>query len=182
MSKTPIVIIDLETTGLDILTVDPVELAMLHVEVRGDDIVEVAHFDALVPCPPIYQYRCIVEQRAIEWIDDVVRPTNRTGGVLSCGNNIGRFDLPIVRRTMPRLAERFFYRVLDISAIKVARSALGWGDEPPKIKTHRALEDCRASLAELRYYHAEQRRLARRGDTRGDLVAPDVADVREMGP
>lgn len=207
---TPIVIVDLETTGLDVFTADPIELAMLHVEVRGDEIVELAHFEALVPCPPIDVWepgalamhrasglaelvdrygdvdfsgrvpgdlltvemravmadrrmrqacmvmdRCIVEQRALEWIDGVVRPSNRSGGVLSCGNNVGCFDLPIIRRTMPRLAERFYYRVLDVSSIKVARTALGWGDEPPKVKSHRALADCRASLVELRHYHAE---------------------------
>jgi len=189
----PIVVLDLETTGLDILTVDPIEIGMLCITVDDDQIAEGPTFEALIPCPPIATWetgaakmhsdsgladlaetrstspvaamemrddRRAVEQQALAWLDRVAGP----GEVLACGNNVGRFDLVILRRTMPQLAARFFYRALDVSALKVAGVSLGWWREPPKVKTHRALEDCRASVAELRYYHQRARRRTSAGD------------------
>lgn len=97
-----------------------------------------------------------------EWVERVAAradPQAKEPQATACGANVGRFDLTILLRTMPALARRFHYRTLDVSAIKVAASMFGWASEPERPKTHRALEDCRATLADLNYY----RRALQRG-------------------
>ena len=70
------------------------------------------------------------------------------------GNSIHQ-DRRFIRRYMPALEKRLHYRMVDVSTIKelgrrwfpqlVAR-------QPPKKETHRALDDIRESIDELRYY------------------------------
>lgn len=208
--KRPIVILDIETTGLDPLAAVPLEVAMVHVELDGDRLVERAHWQVYLRAPPLESWEpgaltmhrqsgllsklhvlslaeqvgrpgSSLHQSEIEpanqlvrarlqlswaerarwccaWLDDVVHAGGGPREVIACGANVGRFDLTILRRTMPALAGRFFYRALDVSAIKVAASQLGWADEPERPKTHRALDDCRATLADLNHYHALLRR------------------------
>ena len=71
-----------------------------------------------------------------------------------CGNSIHQ-DRRFIRRYMPAFDARLHYRMVDVSTIK----ELGrrWfpaevAAMPPKQDTHRALEDIRESIAELRYY------------------------------
>ena len=209
--KLPIVILDTETTGLDVLRAVPIEVGLVLVELEGAALVERASFRTLLPAPPAATWelgaldmhrrsgllleldvltpervlglprgaavhplemeaaqhlvearlaaaRVDAARRACAWIDSAARPASARGEVVACGANVGRFDLTILRRTMPELAARFFYRTLDVSAIKVAASMLGWADEPERPKTHRALDDCRATLADLNHYHALLRR------------------------
>lgn len=68
-----------------------------------------------------------------------------------CGNSIGQ-DRRFLRRYMPRLDAHFHYRVIDISTLKeLARRWYGV-KPPPKKEAHRALDDIKESLAELRFY------------------------------
>ena len=70
------------------------------------------------------------------------------------GNSIHQ-DRRFIHRYMPRLDARLHYRMIDVSTIK----ELGrrWHPEvyekrPAKNDTHRALDDIRESIAELRFY------------------------------
>jgi len=67
-----------------------------------------------------------------------------------CGNSIAQ-DRKFIDRYLPRFAERLHYRMLDVSSFKIVfRDMLG--REFEKRNCHRALEDVRESIAELRHY------------------------------
>lgn len=72
------------------------------------------------------------------------------------GNSIHQ-DRRFIRRYMPRLDARLHYRMVDVSTIK--ELARRWFPQallkqPPKKDTHRALDDIRESVDELRFYRA----------------------------
>ena len=69
-----------------------------------------------------------------------------------CGNSICQ-DRRFLARHMPKLEDFFHYRNLDVSTLK--ELARRWSPAVPKFEkagAHRALDDIRASLDELRYY------------------------------
>lgn len=71
-----------------------------------------------------------------------------------CGNSICQ-DRRFLARHMPVLEDFFHYRNLDVSTVK--ELARRWYPTVPKFEkagAHRALDDIRASLDELRYYRA----------------------------
>ena len=70
------------------------------------------------------------------------------------GNSIHQ-DRRFIRRYMPRLDARLHYRMVDVSTVK--ELARRWFPEitakqPAKKETHRALDDIRESIDELRFY------------------------------
>jgi oligoribonuclease len=70
------------------------------------------------------------------------------------GNSIHQ-DRRFIRRYMPKLDARLHYRMVDVSTIK--ELARRWfpqvvSKQPQKRETHRALDDIRESIDELRYY------------------------------
>ena len=70
------------------------------------------------------------------------------------GNSIHQ-DRRFVRRYMPALDRRLHYRMVDVSTIK--ELARRWypavtAKQPVKKETHRALDDIRESIDELRFY------------------------------
>ncbi|CAN5276997.1 oligoribonuclease [soil metagenome] len=72
------------------------------------------------------------------------------------GNSIHQ-DRRFVRKYMPILDERLHYRMVDVSTIK--ELARRWfpaitAKQAKKQETHRALDDIRESIDELRYYRA----------------------------
>ena len=70
-----------------------------------------------------------------------------------CGNSVWQ-DRRFLARHMPVLNEYLHYRIVDVSTVKELarrwRPALADGFQ--KRNTHRALDDIRESIAELRYY------------------------------
>lgn len=73
------------------------------------------------------------------------------------GNSIWQ-DRRFLERAMPRLLEHLHYRLVDVSTVKelarLWRPAL-IESAPKKEERHRALEDIRESIAELKHYKAE---------------------------
>lgn len=72
------------------------------------------------------------------------------------GNSIHQ-DRRFIRKYMPKLDARLHYRMVDVSTIK--ELARRWFPaivvkQPPKKDTHRALDDIRESIEELRFYRA----------------------------
>jgi oligoribonuclease len=70
------------------------------------------------------------------------------------GNSIHQ-DRRFIRRYMPALDARLHYRMVDVSTVK--ELARRWypavtAKQPSKNETHRALDDIRESIEELRYY------------------------------
>lgn len=89
------------------------------------------------------------EARTVEFLQ---RHTEE-GKAPLCGNTIGQ-DRRFLYKYMPQLSEWLHYRSVDVSSIKelVAR----WYPEemhaPVKRSNHRALDDIRGSIEELRWY------------------------------
>ncbi len=73
-----------------------------------------------------------------------------------CGNSIGT-DRRFLAAYLPAVEQLLHYRSIDVSSVK--ELCRRWYPEvvaaaPAKVGTHRALDDIRESVAELRYYRA----------------------------
>ena len=73
------------------------------------------------------------------------------------GNSIHQ-DRRFIRRYMPQLEKRLHYRMVDVSTVK--ELARRWypqvtAKQPQKKDTHRALDDIRESIDELRFYRGQ---------------------------
>jgi oligoribonuclease len=71
-----------------------------------------------------------------------------------CGNSIG-VDRRFLSRQLPEIEEYLHYRSIDVSTVK--ELCKRWyptlyGHAPKKVGSHRALDDIRESVTELRYY------------------------------
>jgi oligoribonuclease len=89
------------------------------------------------------------EQKAVEL---VLQHCAYKKGVLA-GNSIWQ-DRRFLLRHMPHFEQVLHYRQIDVSTIKVlSRQWYGAkGEAPGKASSHTALEDIRASIAELKWY------------------------------
>ncbi|MGE9295852.1 MAG: oligoribonuclease [Puniceicoccales bacterium] len=67
-----------------------------------------------------------------------------------CGNSIAQ-DRKFVDRYLPRFAAKLHYRMLDVSSFKVIFQER-YDRKFPKQGTHRALDDIRESIGELKFY------------------------------
>ena len=71
-----------------------------------------------------------------------------------CGNSVWQ-DRAFLRTQMPRIVDFLYYRIIDVTSVK--EIVMRWYLDDPQAKfekkdTHRALEDIRESIAELRHY------------------------------
>ncbi len=89
------------------------------------------------------------EAETLAFIQEFI-PRNRSP---LCGNSIYQ-DRRFLRRYMPELEQWFHYRHLDVSTLKelARRWAPNVYDGLNKKNTHKALDDIRESISELRYY------------------------------
>ncbi len=164
--------VDLEMTGLDPETCVIVEIATivttpdLEVVAEGPNLVIQASEEALAGMDDfvrnMHQRSGLLERiRASEVdLEEAERQTlafvkahvaERSAPM--CGNSIWK-DRQFVERYMKRLDAYLHYRNIDVSTIKelARRWYPGRYDPPPKAETHRALDDIRESIAELRWY------------------------------
>ena len=90
------------------------------------------------------------EEQALAFLSEFVAP--RTAPL--AGNSV-HVDRTFLARRLPRLHDFFHYRNVDVSTIKelVQRWYPGLRT-PKKAERHRALDDLRESIAELRFYRA----------------------------
>ena len=96
---------------------------------------------------------CVNETQAEALMIEFLKKYVPEGKSPMCGNSVWQ-DKRFLLRYMPKLANYFHYRMIDVSTLK--ELALRWS---PKIyggfqkeSHHLALEDIRDSIAELRYY------------------------------
>jgi oligoribonuclease len=164
--------IDLEMTGLDTTTDEIIEIATIVTDRNLNEIAE-------GPVLAIHQPRSVVddmdawntkqhresglvdrvlasglrmadaEQRTLNFVKQHVEQ----GASPMCGNSVCQ-DRRFLARQMPLLEAFFHYRNLDVSSLKILAQlwapaiARGFTKE----STHRALQDIRDSIAELRHY------------------------------
>ena len=96
------------------------------------------------------------EARTLEFLERYLPPQTSP----MCGNSVC-LDRRFLHRYMPRLESFFHYRNLDVSTLK--ELCLRWAPEKArklvKRAEHRAMQDIRGSIAELRFYRDELLRL-----------------------
>ena len=88
-----------------------------------------------------------VENELLVFIDEHFAPDEK---IILAGNSIHQ-DRKFIDNEWPRLAERLHYRMLDVSAFKVLFDGK-YGKKFAKPEAHRAMEDIRGSIQELKYY------------------------------
>ena len=172
MSADHLIWIDLEMTGLDPDSDLIIEIATIVTDRNLDEIAE-------GPCLAIHQdesrlremdewnvnqhtrsglwQRVIdsdistacAERETLEFLSDLVP----AGSSPMCGNSICQ-DRRFLHRLMPELESYFHYRHIDVSTLKelARRWAPSVADGLVKNSAHRALDDIRDSINELRHY------------------------------
>jgi oligoribonuclease len=165
---------DLEMTGLDAATDVIVEIATLLTDddleliAEGPDLVVSASAESLASMVPVVRTMheksgllASVEASTIS-LAEAVEATlaflrhhiQEPGTVPLCGNSIGT-DRRFLAAWMPEIESFFNYRSVDVTTVK--ELARRWYPEalagaPAKAGGHRALDDIRESVEELRYY------------------------------
>ena len=175
ISNDPIVWIDCEMTGLDLVNDALIEVAVLvtdsELNVLGDgvDVVIKPPADALAHMGDFVRQMHTTsglleeldggitmgeaEQQVLEYIRTWV-PEPRKAQL--AGNSVGT-DRNFLVRDMPLVVDHLHYRVIDVSTIKeLARRwyTRAYFQSPAKTGGHRALGDIEDSITELRYYRA----------------------------
>ena len=166
--------IDLEMTGLDIERHVIVEIACLvtdsELELVDDGIDIVVHQDATAMSamddfvrkmhtksgllPQIEASTVDLATAGARVLEYVKGHVPKAGQSPLCGNSIG-VDRRFLDRGLPELDQYLHYRSIDVSSLK--ELCRRWYPEvyrgrPGKKESHRALDDIRESVAELRYY------------------------------
>jgi oligoribonuclease len=166
--------IDLEMTGLDPSTEVIVEIAVL---VTDDELEIVAEGPDLVVSQPAAKLAGMADvvkrmhassgltvavEASTTSLDDAGQQVlaflrqhiPQAGTVPLCGNSIGT-DRRFLAAYLPELERFFHYRSIDVSTLK--ELCRRWYPDvyaaaPSKASAHRALDDIRESVKELRYY------------------------------
>lgn len=170
----PLVWIDLEMTGLDFERDVIVEIACIVTDAQlaapDDGIQLVVHADAealarmgdfvremhtksgLLPEIERSEVTVAAAQQAV--LDYIRTHVKTAGSVPLCGNSIGT-DRRFLARDMRELDDFLHYRSIDVSSLKELCKrwypAL-YRKRPGKAEHHRALDDIRESIEELRFY------------------------------
>ena len=166
--------VDLEMTGLDVERHRIVELAVLVTDARLEVLAD--GLDLVVHQPPevlaemddfvrkmhtksgllgeIERSSLTLEKAGKQAVDYITRFVPEAGTAPMCGNSIG-VDRRFLDRYLPDLDRYLFYRSIDVSSLK--ELCRRWYPDvykkrPSKTEAHRALDDIRESVAELRYY------------------------------
>jgi oligoribonuclease len=168
--------LDLEMTGLDPARDVIVEIATLvtndelDIVAEGPDLVLSAAPEALTAMEDVVRQMhtksglldaiaastVTLEQAAQETLAFVRRYVPEPRTVPLCGNSIG-VDRRFLAAYLPGLEAHLHYRSVDVSTVKeLARRWYpdAFADAPKKQGTHRALDDIKESVAELRYWRS----------------------------
>jgi oligoribonuclease len=167
---------DLEMTGLDPARNVIVEIATLvtdddlEIVAEGPDIVIHQPAEALAAMDPfvvemhtksgllreIEASTVTLEEAGAQTLAFIKEHVAEARSVPLCGNSIGT-DRRFLAAYLPEIEEYLHYRSVDVSTVK--ELARRWYPDalaaaPEKTGGHRALDDIRESVAELRYYRA----------------------------
>ena len=165
---------DLEMTGLDPQVHVIVEIATLvtdddlNIIEEGPDLVifqpaeALAHMDDFVTnmhtvsglLPAITSSTISHDQAMQETLEFIKKHSPEPGKIPLAGNSIGT-DRRFLAKYMPDIENWLHYRCVDVSSVKELVKRWYPGLEharPGKVGTHRAMDDVRESVAELRFY------------------------------
>jgi len=162
--------LDLEMTGLDPATCKIIEIACIITDKELNIIAEAPNL-IIYQNPEILQQMddwCttthtnsglieqvvtsnITEIQAEQIMLDFVSKHVKKGDSPMCGNTIGQ-DRRFLRKYMPVFESYFHYRNLDVSTLKILAKLWTNLTQVSKNTNHRALDDVRESINELKYY------------------------------
>lgn len=168
--------IDLEMTGLDVQVHTIVEIAVLvtdgdltivddgldivvhqppDVLDRMDDFVRAMHTKSGL-LPAIEASTVLLDDAGTRTVEYINAHVSDPSTAPVCGNSIG-VDRRFLDHHLPALDRALHYRCIDVSSLK--ELCRRWYPQeyrrrPPKSATHRALDDIRESIEELRYYRS----------------------------
>jgi len=162
--------LDLEMTGLDPTTCKIIEIACIITDKELNIIAEAPNL-IIYQSPEILQQMddwCttthtnsglieqvvtsnITEIQAEQIMLDFVSKHVKKGDSPMCGNTIGQ-DRRFLRKYMPVFESYFHYRNLDVSTLKILAKLWTNLTQVSKNTNHRALDDVRESINELKYY------------------------------
>jgi oligoribonuclease len=190
--------IDLEMTGLDTANHTIVEIAVLltdsELEIVDDgiDIVvhaspeELAKMDDFVRkmhtksglLPAIEASTLSLEDAGKAVLAYLAERLPGPGTAPLCGNSIG-VDRRFLDRYLPEVDQYLHYRSVDVSSFK--ELCRRWYPDvykhrPDKQETHRALDDIRESIEELRFYREHMLLPREQGDGAGPTTPPEPED------
>lgn len=102
--------------------------------------------------PAIRTSTTTLDQAGLATLEFIRAHVPNARSVPLCGNSIGT-DRRFLARHLPAIEDYLHYRSVDVSTIKeLVRRWYPSVDRPRKTGTHRALDDVRASIDELRFY------------------------------
>jgi oligoribonuclease len=168
--------IDLEMTGLDTVRHTIVEIAVLvtdsELELVDDGIDLIVHASPEVLAemddfvtkmhtksgllPAIQSSTLSLADAGTQVIEYLATQLPGPGTAPLCGNSIG-VDRRFLDRYLPEVDQYLHYRSIDVSSLKeLCRRwyPAVYKKRPDKLETHRALDDIRESIEELRYYRS----------------------------
>jgi oligoribonuclease len=191
--------IDLEMTGLDTVRHTIVEIAVLITDSElelvddGIDLVvhaspeELAQMDDFVRkmhtksglLPAIEASKLTLEDAGKAVLAYLAEQLPGPGTAPLCGNSIG-VDRRFLDRYLPEVDQYIHYRSVDVSSFKeLCRRwyPAVYKQRPDKQETHRALDDIRESIEELRFYRANMLLPPEdAGDRAGPTTPPEPED------
>jgi oligoribonuclease len=191
--------IDLEMTGLDTVRHTIVEIAVLITDSElelvddGIDLVvhaspeELAQMDDFVRkmhtksglLPAIEASKLTLEDAGKAVLAYLAEQLPGPGTAPLCGNSIG-VDRRFLDRYLPEVDQYIHYRSIDVSSFKeLCRRwyPAVYKRRPGKQETHRALDDIRESIEELRFYRANMLLPPEdAGDRAGPTTPPEPED------
>ena len=168
--------IDMEMTGLDVEKEVVIEVAAIVTDI---ELKELETYHAIVRQPPEYL------ERMDEWntqhhgasgltaaVPNGVDPAQVENDLIAlagrhwaenavlAGNSIGQ-DRLFINKYFKRFAAKLHYRMLDVTSWKVILNAR-YGIKHDKKNSHRAVDDIRESIAEMKFYltHVSKKPLA----------------------
>ena len=161
--------IDLEMTGLSIEKEVIIEAAAI---ITDSNFKELSTYETVVKQPQIYLDRMddwnkkhhtesglaakvphgkevgLVQGELIQMVDDFFKDPKKKP--ILCGNSIGQ-DRLFIDKYFPDFAQRLHYRMLDVTSWKIIFNSK-FNLEFKKKNKHRALDDIRESIEELKFY------------------------------
>lgn len=136
--------------GIDVVVHQPPEVLD-----RMDDVVRSMHTKSAL-LPEIERSTVDLATAGAMVLEYLRRHVPQRGAAPCCGNSIG-MDRRFLARYLPDLDDHLHYRNVDVSSLKeLCRRwyPAEYRGRPAKNEVHRALDDIRESIEELRYYRA----------------------------